>query len=114
VSRTKRGFLAINELPDPAERIQVGLPDVLEGRDVQIRGHKVRLPLDILCVASANPEDLGTEPEIVAQVAQLNRGRVFFAAPTHSAIESLPSSWRAEGSLHKGTPGGIGESSMAG
>ncbi len=57
VPRTNRGIFAINELPDLAERIQVGLLNVLEERDVQIRGHKVRLPLDVMLVASANPED---------------------------------------------------------
>ena len=57
VPRTNRGVFAMNELPDLAERIQVGLLNVLEERDVQIRGHKVRLPLDVVLVASANPED---------------------------------------------------------
>ncbi len=57
VPRTNRGVFAINELPDLAERIQVGLLNVLEERDVQIRGYKVSLPLDVLLVASANPED---------------------------------------------------------
>ena len=57
VPRTNRGVFAINELPDLAERIQVGLLDVLEERDVQIRGYKIRLPLDVVLVASANPED---------------------------------------------------------
>ena len=57
VPRTNRGIFAMNELPDLAERIQVGLLNVLEERDVQIRGHRIRLPLDIILVASANPED---------------------------------------------------------
>ena len=57
VPRTNRGIFAMNELPDLAERIQVGLLNVLEERDVQVRGYKIRLPLDILLVASANPED---------------------------------------------------------
>ncbi len=57
VPRTNRGVFAINELPDLAERIQVGLLNVLEERDVQVRGYKVRLPLDVMLVASANPED---------------------------------------------------------
>jgi len=57
VPRTNRGIFAINELPDLAERIQVGLLNVLEERDVQIRGYKIRLPLDVMLVASANPED---------------------------------------------------------
>jgi len=57
VPRTNRGIFAINELPDLAERIQVGLLNVLEERDVQIRGYKIRLPIDVMLVASANPED---------------------------------------------------------
>jgi len=65
VPRTNRGIFAINELPDLAERIQVGLLNVLEERDVQIRGYKVRLPLDILLVASANPEDYTNRGRII-------------------------------------------------
>ena len=57
VPKSNRGIFAINELPDLAERIQVGLLNVLEERDVQIRGHLVRLELDVLVVATANPED---------------------------------------------------------
>ena len=57
VPKSNRGIFAMNELPDLAERIQVGLLNVLEERDVQIRGHLVRLDLDLLVVATANPED---------------------------------------------------------
>jgi magnesium chelatase subunit I len=65
VPRTNRGIFAINELPDLAERIQVGLLNVLEERDIQIRGYKVRLPLDVLLVASANPEDYTNRGRII-------------------------------------------------
>lgn len=65
VPRTNRGIFAINELPDLAERIQVGLLNVLEERDVQIRGHKIRLPLDVMLVASANPEDYTNRGRII-------------------------------------------------
>ncbi|HMC51772.1 MAG TPA: sigma 54-interacting transcriptional regulator [Acidimicrobiales bacterium] len=65
VPRTNRGVFAINELPDLAERIQVGLLNVLEERDVQIRGYKVRLPLDVMLVASANPEDYTNRGRII-------------------------------------------------
>ncbi|MEO8692558.1 MAG: magnesium chelatase [Acidimicrobiales bacterium] len=65
VPRTNRGIFAINELPDLAERIQVGLLNVLEERDVQIRGFKVRLPLDIILFASANPEDYTNRGRII-------------------------------------------------
>ena len=65
VPRVNRGIFAINELPDLAERIQVGLLNVLEERDVQIRGHKVRLPLDVFLVATANPEDYTNRGRII-------------------------------------------------
>jgi magnesium chelatase subunit I len=65
VPRTNRGIFSINELPDLAERIQVGLLNVLEERDVQVRGYKVRLPLDVLLVASANPEDYTNRGRII-------------------------------------------------
>ncbi|MBI2525373.1 MAG: AAA family ATPase [Candidatus Rokubacteria bacterium] len=63
--RTHRGIFAINELPDLAERIQVGLLNIMEERDVQIRGYKVRLPLDLFVVASANPEDYTNRGRII-------------------------------------------------
>jgi len=65
VPRTNRGIFSINELPDLAERIQVGLLNVLEERDVQIRGYKIRLPLDVMLVASANPEDYTNRGRII-------------------------------------------------
>jgi magnesium chelatase subunit I len=65
VPRTNRGIFAINELPDLAERIQVGLLNVLEERDVQIRGYKIRLPLDVVLVASANPDDYTNRGRII-------------------------------------------------
>jgi magnesium chelatase subunit I len=65
VPRTNRGIFAINELPDLAERIQVGLLNVLEERDVQVRGYKIRLPLDVFLVASANPEDYTNRGRII-------------------------------------------------
>src|SRR5262245_18268275 len=63
--RTHRGTFAINELPDLAERIQVGLLNIMEERDVQIRGYKVRLPLYLYVVASANPEDYTNRGRII-------------------------------------------------
>jgi magnesium chelatase subunit I len=65
IPRTNRGIFVINELPDLAERIQVGLLNILEERDVQIRGYKIRLPLDIFLVASANPEDYTNRGRII-------------------------------------------------
>ena len=65
IPHSNRGIFAINELPDLAERIQVGLLNVMEERDVQIRGHKIRLDLDILIVATANPEDYTNRGRII-------------------------------------------------
>ena len=63
--RTNRGVFAINELPDLAERIQVGLLNIMEERDVQVRGYKIRLELDLFIVASANPEDYTNRGRII-------------------------------------------------
>jgi magnesium chelatase subunit I len=65
VPRVNRGIFAINELPDLSERIQVGLLNLLEERDIQIRGHKIRLPLDVLVIATANPEDYTNRGRII-------------------------------------------------
>jgi magnesium chelatase subunit I len=65
VPRVNRGIFAINELPDLAERIQVGLLNILEERDIQIRGHRIRLPLDLVLVATANPEDYTNRGRII-------------------------------------------------
>ncbi|HEY6379835.1 MAG TPA: sigma 54-interacting transcriptional regulator [Candidatus Dormibacteraeota bacterium] len=65
VPRTHRGIFAINELPDLAERIQVGLLNIIEERDVQIRGYRIRLPLDVMVVATANPEDYTNRGRII-------------------------------------------------
>ncbi len=65
IPRSHRGIVAINELPDLAERIQVAMLNVMEERDIQIRGYVVRLPLDTLVVASANPEDYTNRGRII-------------------------------------------------
>ncbi|WP_375546267.1 sigma 54-interacting transcriptional regulator [Dietzia sp. NCCP-2495] len=65
IPRANRGIVALNELPDLAERIQVALLNVMEERDVQIRGYVLRLPLDVLVVASANPEDYTNRGRII-------------------------------------------------
>src|SRR5438309_2311006 len=66
IPRTNRGIVAINELPDLPERIQVALFNILEERDVQIRGYRIRLPLDLILVATANPEDYTHRGRIVS------------------------------------------------
>ena len=68
VPRSHRGIVAINELPDLAERIQVALLNVMEERDIQIRGYVLRLPLDVLLVASANPEDYTNRGRIITPI----------------------------------------------
>jgi magnesium chelatase subunit I len=65
IPRTNRGVFNLNELPDLAERIQVGLLNILEEKDVQIRGFQIRLPLDVMVVASANPEDYTNRGRII-------------------------------------------------
>jgi magnesium chelatase subunit I len=57
IPRTNRGIFAINELPDLQPRIQVGLFNIMEEKDIQIRGFNIRIPLDLLIVFTANPED---------------------------------------------------------
>ena len=57
IPRTNRGIFAVNELPDLTEKVQVGLFNLMEEQDFQVKGFKVRLPLDVIIVASANPED---------------------------------------------------------
>jgi magnesium chelatase subunit I len=65
IPRTNRGIFCINELPDLMERLQVGLFNLLEEADIQIKGYRVRLPLDIILVASANPEDYTSRGRII-------------------------------------------------
>jgi magnesium chelatase subunit I len=65
IPRTNRGIFCINELPDLTERLQVGLFNLMEERDVQIRGYRIRLPLDVFLLASANPEDYTSRGRII-------------------------------------------------
>jgi magnesium chelatase subunit I len=65
IPRTHRGIFAINELPDLTEKVQVGLFNLMEEKDVQIKGYKIRLPLDVVIVASANPEDYTSRGRII-------------------------------------------------
>jgi magnesium chelatase subunit I len=83
VPRTNRGIFSVNELPDLAERIQVALLNVLEERDIQIRGYRVRLPLDLLLVASSNPEDYTNRGRIITPL----KDRFGAEVRTHYPIE---------------------------
>src|ERR1700733_9747063 len=85
IPRVNRGIFAINELPDLSERIQVGLLNVLEERDVQIRGHRIRLPLDITLVATANPEDYTNRVCIIAPL----KDRFGAQIRTHYPFETM-------------------------
>ncbi|MCK2201134.1 AAA family ATPase [Corynebacterium callunae] len=83
IPRSNRGIVAINELPDLAERIQVAMLNVMEERDVQIRGYMLRLPLDLLVVASANPEDYTNRGRIITPL----KDRFGAEIRTHYPIE---------------------------
>ena len=79
IPRTHRGIFAINELPDLQTRIQVGLLNIMEERDVQIRGFPIRLPLDVCIVYSANPEDYTNRGTIITPL----RDRIDSQIMTH-------------------------------
>jgi magnesium chelatase subunit I len=83
IPRSHRGIVAINELPDLAERIQVAMLNVMEERDIQIRGYVLRLPLDVLVVASANPEDYTNRGRIITPL----RDRFGAEIRTHYPVE---------------------------
>ena len=78
IPRTNRGIFCINELPDLSERIQVSLFNLMEERDIQIKGYRIMLPLDVYLVASANPEDY------------TNRGRIITRSRTGTERRSAP------------------------
>jgi magnesium chelatase subunit I len=87
IPRTNRGIVAINELPDLPERIQVSLFNILEERDVQIRGYRIRLPLDLLLVATANPDDYTHRGRIVSPLKDRFGTQVRTHYPTTPAEE---------------------------
>jgi magnesium chelatase subunit I len=87
VPRTHRGIFALNELPDLAERVQVSLLNVMEERDIQIRGYKVRLPLDLFVVASANPEDYTNRGRIITPLKDRFGSQIRTHYPKEIGIE---------------------------
>lgn len=95
IPRTNRGIFALNELPDLAERIQVGLLNVMEERDIQIRGHKVRLDLDVFIVATANPEDYTNRGRIITPLKDRYGAQIRTHYPT--TIEAEVKIMEAEG-----------------
>jgi magnesium chelatase subunit I len=76
VPRTNRGIFCINELPDLTEKVQVGLFNVMEERDVQVKGYRVRLPIDVLVVASANPEDYTSRGRIITPLKDRYKAQI--------------------------------------
>jgi magnesium chelatase subunit I len=87
VPRHNRGIFCINELPDLAERIQVGLLNIMEERDVQIRGYRIRMPLDVFVVASANPEDYTNRGRIITPLKDRYGAQIRTHYPKNSEAE---------------------------
>ena len=87
VPRTNRGIFCINELPDLAERIQVGLFNLMEERDVQIKGYRIRLPLDVYVVSTANPEDYTNRGRIVTPLKDRYGSQIHTHYPKDPADE---------------------------
>src|SRR5688500_1020605 len=85
--RTHRGIFSLNELPDLAERIQVGLLNVMEERDVQVRGYRVRLDLDLFVIASANPEDYTSRGRIITPLKDRFGAQIRTHYPEEAATE---------------------------
>ena len=86
IPRTNRGIFAINELPDLPPRIQVGLLNILEERDVQIRGFPVRMPLDVLLVFSANPEDYTNRGNIITPLKDRIASQILTHYPADAGL----------------------------
>ncbi|MDT5029114.1 MAG: magnesium chelatase subunit [Micromonosporaceae bacterium] len=87
IPRAHRGIVAINELPDLAERIQVSMLNVMEERDIQVRGYTLRLPLDVLVVASANPEDYTNRGRIITPLKDRFGAEIRTHYPLHLEAE---------------------------
>jgi magnesium chelatase subunit I len=85
--RTNRGVFCINELPDLTEKVQVGLFNVMQERDVQVKGYRVRLPLDVLVVASANPEDYTSRGRIITPLKDRYAAQIRTHYPKTRALE---------------------------
>ncbi|MBI4180445.1 MAG: magnesium chelatase [Chloroflexi bacterium] len=99
IPRTNRGIFCINELPDLTERLQVGLFNIMEESDVQIKGYRIRLPLDILLVASANPEDYTSRGRIITPLkdrygAQI---RTHYPRTIEDEVSIVEQEWRRFG-----------------
>ncbi|MEQ9618734.1 MAG: magnesium chelatase [Deltaproteobacteria bacterium] len=87
IPRTNRGIFAINELPDLVEKVQVGLFNVMEEKDIQIKGYKIRLPLDICVVATANPEDYTNRGRIITPLKDRFQSQISTHYPRSKDVE---------------------------
>ncbi len=87
IPRTHRGIFCINELPDLTEKVQVGLFNVMEERDVQVKGYRVRMPVDLLVVASANPEDYTSRGRIITPLKDRYRAQIRTHYPATRDLE---------------------------
>ncbi|MGB6364397.1 MAG: magnesium chelatase, partial [Thermoanaerobaculia bacterium] len=103
IARTNRGIFAINELPDLAPRIQVGLLNILEERDLQIRGFPVRVPLDIMMVFSANPEDYTNRGSIITPLKDRISSQILTHYP--QKVETATAITRQEAWIERQTEG---------
>jgi magnesium chelatase subunit I len=89
IPRTNRGIFAINELPDLVEKVQVGLFNVMEEKDIQIKGYKIRLPLDICIVATANPEDYTNRGRIITPLKDRFQSQISTHYPKTREVEII-------------------------
>lgn len=87
IPRTNRGIFAINELPDLVEKVQVGLFNVMEEKDIQIKGYKIRLPLDMCIVATANPEDYTNRGRIITPLKDRFQSQISTHYPKSRDVE---------------------------
>jgi magnesium chelatase subunit I len=87
IPRTHRGIFCINELPDLTEKVQVGLFNIMEERDVQVKGYRVRLPIDVMVVASANPEDYTSRGRIITPLKDRYAAQIRTHYPSTPELE---------------------------
>src|SRR5581483_4177970 len=108
VPRTNRGIFTINELPDLQPRIQVGLFNLLEERDIQIRGFNIRIPLDVMMVFTANPEDYTNRGNIVTPLKDRIASQILTHYPLtmeHAIAITEQEAWTGRGSQRFGEEG---------
>jgi magnesium chelatase subunit I len=107
VPRTNRGIFCLNELPDLAERIQVALLNVLEERDIGVRGYSLRLPLDLVLVASANPEDYTNRGRIITPLKDRFGAEIRTHYPSSLTSELALIRQEAQTAWPGGSPGAV-------